>query len=330
MKMKKIALFWVVATALIACNQDVMGPLYSGADGSGNDGFAFAASVLNLETGTEDRNTIRVPIYRGKTSTSIVNLTLDFETQVPKDSLIGDSVQTVMVDSWVEKDPQGIFSLATQRVVFTDDANVAYAQITYPDIEELSLTEKYKMRLRIKEGASPSKRDKTIITLSRRLTFDPMGECTYIDSCLFENSYKAPIYKAREAEVYRIMDPYTKGLLEEEYAEAGLMTSPGKYVQITVNADNSINFEPINTGMLVPANYGGKVQEHLIWGYHPTAYMEAKPDSSTDFSRYASLNRKLSDKTLLLYPVYCMPTLYYGFVSFGPYVGAFPLYIYLP
>ena len=328
--MKKIALLWVVVTALIACNQDVMGPLYSGVDGSGNDGFAFAASVLNLETGTEDRNTIRVPIYRGKTSTSIVNLTLDFETKVPKDSLIGDSIQTVMVDSWVERDPQGIFSLATQRVVFGDDANVAYAQITYPDINELSLTEKYKMRLRINDGASPSRRDKTMITLSRRLTFDSLGVCTYADSCLFEKSYKAPIYKAREAEVYRIMDPYTKGLLDEGYAEAGLMTAPCKYVQITVNADKSINFEPINTGMLVPANYGGKVQEHLTWGYHPTAYMEAKPDSSNDFSRYAASNRKLSDKELLLYPVYCMPTLYYGFISFGQYVGAFPLYISLP
>lgn len=326
--MKKIAFILMALTALIACNQDAIGPIYSGADGSGEDGFAFASSVLNIETGAEDRNTVRVPIYRGNTSSNIANLALSFEVQVPKDSLIGDSVHTMMVKSWVDKDPQGLFSLATQRVVFTDDANVAYAQITYPDISQLSLTESYKMRLSIKDGASHSKRDKTDITLSRRLTFEPIGECVYIDSCLFNEAYKAPIYRAVEAEVYRIMDPYTKGLLAEEYAAHGLMSAPAKYVQVTVNADNTLSYEPINTGMLVSANYAGSTQKHVVYAYHPDDYMAE--DDTYDFSRYTRMNKKVSNKKLVLYPVYCMPTLYFGYLSFGPYTGAFPLTIYLP
>ena len=64
--MKKIVFALAVALMAMACNQDAVGPLYTGADGLGNDGFAFASSVLNLETGREDHNLVRVPIYRGQ------------------------------------------------------------------------------------------------------------------------------------------------------------------------------------------------------------------------------------------------------------------------
>lgn len=329
-KMKKIVFALAVALMAMACNQDAVGPLYTGADGLGNDGFAFASSVLNLETGREDRNLVRVPIYRGKTEANIVNLVLDFEDKVARDTVINGVEQTVMVDGWVEKDPKGIFSLATQRVVFSDGANVAYAVISYPNIEELSFTEKYKMRLSIKDGASPSKRDKTVITLNRRLTFNYIGESVYVDSCLFEKSYRTKTYRAQEAEVYRFEDPYSKGLLDEGYAEAGLMGSPSKYVQITVNDDRSITFERFNTGMLVPANYGGKVQDHLVYGIHPAEYVKLDPTTADFFDGYIEMNRKVGDRTLEMYPIYCMPTLYYGYLSFGAFVGAFPLTVTLP
>ena len=39
------------------------------------------------------------------------------------------------------------------------------------------------------------------------------------------------IYKAAEADIYRVMDPYTKGLIAEEYAANGFMDTPPAYVE---------------------------------------------------------------------------------------------------
>ncbi len=316
---KLIALAAVVAM-FTACNQDVVGTLYEGQE----DGFAFAASVLNLETGKEDNNMVLVPVYRGNTTNNVANLKFEIEALMPKDTIIDDSLQTIMQAEWLEKDPRGIFSLATQRVIFRDGANMAYAQVHYTNIDELSLTEKYKIRLKILDGVSPSNKSQTVVSVNRRLTFDKIGQCTYIDSCLFANAYQADIYRAQETEIYRIMDPYSEGLLAEEYAAEGMAGQPGAFVQIMVMEDGSLKYDPICTGMLIPDPTGtGKM--HMTYGCHPNDYK-----GSNDFSMYVDSNRKVGDKRLELVPIYCLPTFYYGHLSGGGYDGAFPLTIILP
>ena len=58
-----------------------------------------------------------------------------------------------------------------------------------------------------------------------------------------------------------------------------------------------------------------KVQgKYLAYAYYPSEYQWGK-----DFSQYASENRRISEKELQLYPVYCLPDFQYGFLNDGAY-----------
>ena len=325
MKLNKIVfVLSAVAALLSACNQDVMGPLYEGGKGEDDGCFAFAASVLNLETGKEDNNTVFVPVYRGTQNNNVVNLKFEIEAEVEQDTIIDNEPQTITVKKWLEKDPAGIFSLATQRVIFQDEAYMAYAQVKYTNIDDLSLTEKSKFRLTLLNNVSSANKKQTTVSLSRRLTYDYIGKCTYIDSCLFAYDYKADVYRAQEAEVYRIMDPYSEGLLAEEWAAAGMAGAPAAYVQIMVKEDGSLKYEPIRTGMMMPDPTGTGAM-HMTYAYHPADY-----GGNSDFSMYEDKQRKVSDKRLELMPVYCLPTFHFGHLTSGEYDGVYPLTIILP
>lgn len=198
--------------------------------------------------------------------------------------------------------------------MFPDEAVEANAIIRFSDIAKMGIMDRYKMRLTIKDQLSPSNRNQVIVTVNRKLTFDYLGKCTYSDSCIFDHSYQADIYRAQEAEIYRVMDPYTEGLVKEEYAENGWMGKVPNYIQFSVDADGYIYYEPFTTGMLLNGLY-------MAWAYFPGEYQWGK-----DFSSYNSLNKKIDDKTLKLYPVYCLPDYQYGFLNDGVY----PLTITLP
>ncbi|MFR0773746.1 MAG: hypothetical protein ACLSH3_08095 [Alistipes finegoldii] len=73
------------------------------------------------------------------------------------------------------------------------------------------------------------------------------------------------------------------------------MGTPSAYVQFAVDAKGQITYEPFCTGMMVNAKY-------TAYAYYPGEYIWGK-----DFSDYNKENKKLSDKVLQLYPVYCLP-----------------------
>lgn len=275
----------------LSCSKDQVSTVYEGVSG-----LAFGSSVLNAELSAEDANQILVPVYRGTEDVFQADLSLEFETT-------GESGET----EWVDSDPAGIFSLIARRVLFADGSRVAYAQIRFNDIDKLGIDTKYRMRLSIKDNLSPSEKGSVVITAKRKLNFKYLGKCTWTDRCLFDGSYSSDVYKAEEADIYRVMDPYSEGLTAEEYAENGWAGTPSEYVQLAVRADGSIYYEPFCTGMKVQGKY-------LAYAYYPSEYQWGK-----DFSQYASENRRISEKELQLYPVYCLPDFQYGFLNDGAY-----------
>lgn len=289
----------VAFCVLSGCSGDVLKTAYSG-----DSGFAFASSVLNVEVSDADGNQIYVPVYRGSETFDTVEI--DFEYDISES---GSSDP-----EWADADPDGIFSLISRKIIFAEGSNTAYALVRFKDINSLGTTEKYRIRLSLKNDVSPSGRDRVVMSVNRKLTFDLVGECDYFDACIFEKSYKAEIYVAREAEIYRVADPYTEGLIAEEYAANGWMGTPSEYVQFTVDGDGYITYEPFCTGLLVEGKYNA-------YAYYPSTYMWGK-----DFSEFDSQNKKLSDKVLQLYPVYCLPDFQYGFLN----DGAYPVTITLP
>lgn len=285
----------ILAVCTASCKK-AEGPVYNE-----STGFAFAANVLNAEVTKEDEGKLLVPVYRGTCDYNSASIAFEFDA-APEGSSKPD---------WVSADPSDIFSLISKKVSFADDSYTSYAQIRFGDVDKLGISKKYKMRLSIGSELSPSMRDTVVVTVSRKLTFKKYGDCTYFDECIFDNSYNAVIYKAEEAEIYRISDPYKEGLIAEEYAAEGLMGETPDYVKFSVEPDGHIVFTEFPTGMLVPTG-GGK--NCMAWIYYPSAYKWGK-----DFSEYDEKNQKLSDKHFQLYGVYCLPDFQYGFLNDGIY-----------
>lgn len=292
MKKRFVLITASVSAILCGCDQNVYKATYHG-----DSGFGFGSGVLNVEVSDEDRNRISVPIYRGSEEYDMVSIGFEYDI----------SEEGASEPEWSPEDPDGVFSLTTSNVVFADGANTASALVRFNDLNSLGVTDKYRIRLTLKGDVSPSGRSQVIITVSRKLTFELLGQCDYFDACLFNDSYQTEIYKAREAEIYRVSDPYTEGLMAEDYAANGWMGSPSEFVEFSVDEEGFITYEPFNTGMLVEG-------KNSAWGYYPSTYVWGK-----DFSEFDSENRKLSDTVFQLYPVYCLPDFQYGFLNDGAY-----------
>lgn len=247
----------------------------------GEDGFSFAAPVLYFEACAEDEGVIKVPVYRSSLNVNMAEVALT--------------------------DTSGKFTLTTKRVVFSDHSYTSYAQIRYSDISIFGLSGKFGMTLNIKSPVTPSAKGETAITASRKLTMKLLGDCTYFDTGIFDYSYETTIYKAEEGEVYRVMDPYSKGLVAEEYAQNGWMSNPPQYIQFSCDSNGDIYYEPFYTGMKVNGSYEA-------WCIYPSEYKWGK-----DFSAINAKNKRISEKVFQLHPVYYLPSFQNGYLSDGSY-----------
>lgn len=283
-----------LCTVFVSCSEDNIGAIY---DGTENAGFAFGSLVLNIEAAPEDGNEILIPVYRSNTKVNMAEISFAYDCSESSSS----------DPDWKEADPNGIFSLTTKRVIFPDNSYTAYARVRYKDISDLDPLGKYRMKLKINSQLSPSKKGEVVITAGRKLTFVKLGKCMWHDACLFDNAYETEIYKAQEGEIYRVMDPYTKGLIAEEYADAGWMLSPPEYVQFMCDENGFITYEPFKTGMMLNGLY-------MAYAYYPGEYQWGR-----DFSDFNKENKKISDTEYQLYPVYCLPDYQYGFLNDGAY-----------
>lgn len=290
-RLKLLAVLSVLA--LWSCDQQVMKTVYGG-----DSGFAFAAPVMNVEAEAEDNGQIIVPVFRGALDDLDIAI-VQCEYDVSEE---GSSEP-----QWSDTCPDGMFSLLSPRILFADRQYSSNAYIRYGNIDKLGIGKKYRLKLTLIGLLSPSNISSVVVTISRKLTFESLGECEYFDECIFEKAYRTTIYKAKEADIYRVMEPYTTGLIAEEYADAGWLGSPDPYIQFSVDKDESISFEPFNTGMLVNGKYAA-------YCYYPSEYLWGK-----DFSDYDKENIRISEKEFQLCAVYCLPSFQYGFLNEGVY-----------
>lgn len=286
------AVICLIAMAVMSCSNDNEGALYEG-----ESGFAFASSVLYAEVSPEEKGTLEIPIYRGVDGTAEqAILSFKYDT-APQDA---------STPVWEDADPNGVFSLVSPKVTFSPSSCKALVRLRFGDTGKLKTSEKYRMKLDILDGVSPSGRSSITVTVTKKLVFKKYGDCTYFDECIFENAYKTEVYKADGEEIYRVMDPYREGLVAEEYAANGWMGSTPDYVEFSCT-DNHIRFKEFATGMLFNA-------KHMAYAYFPSDYKWGR-----DFSEYDAKNLKLDDKHFQLYAVYCLPTFQYGYMNDGIY-----------
>lgn len=290
---KLIAALAAAALSLTSCDKDNVGAIYHD-----ESGYAFASSVLYAEVSSDDRGVLEIPVYRG-TEGEVSQAFISFQY----DTAPADASSPV----WTDADPNGVFSLASPKVTFAEGSCEAKVRIQFGSTDKLRTSGKYRMKLDILNGVSPSERSTVIVTVTKKLVFEKYGDCTYFDECIFEKAYETEIYKAQGEEIYRVMDPYHEGLVAEEYAAEGWMGSTPDYVEFTVEG-KYIHFKEFPTGMLFNGVY-------MAYGYFPSDYLWGR-----DFSKYDSKCLKLNDKHFQLYAVYCLPGFQYGYLNDGVYL----------
>lgn len=282
----------LAASLAVSCDRETIGEKYDG-----DSGFAFASSVLYAEVSGDDKGVLEIPVYRG----------FDGDASQARISFMYDMAPADAPDpQWQEADPAGIFTLTTPKVTFATNSCEAKVRIRFGDWNKLKTSGRYRMKLEILDGISPSQRSSLIVTVTKKLVFTKYGDCTYFDECIFEKAYETEIYKAEGEEIYRVMDPYHQGLVEEEYAAEGWMGETPDYVQFTCTGSH-IDFKEFATGMLFN-------KTHMAYAYYPSKYIWGR-----DFSKYDAMNKKLDDKHFQLYAVYCLPSFQYGYMNDGIY-----------
>jgi hypothetical protein len=211
--------FSIVAltAALVSCDDGNTAAIYT--DG-GEPKVAFASSVLVRSLIPADSSKILVPIYRTSTKGTEPEVTLSFTPGTAA---------------------SGLFTLTDTTVSFEEGSAVAYAEIAYPAINNLSATTTYSMTLSIPDTVvwSPSQVSTISISLSRQLTFESYGTGVFT-STFFGQSWEQPILKAKEGSVYKLTD----------------WISTGYDFMFSVNSDNTVSFEKQNTGYYYSDTYG--------------------------------------------------------------------------
>lgn len=220
--MKRNIFFLIIAVAFsslifTSCDDQVEGTLYEVGD---DVHAAFASSVQRVEMLPADGNQIKVPVYRGGKSDKEVNV----------------SVQMTQAASI----PAGTFTLSNPQVNFPVGQNVAYAVITYADINALSAGTTYELTLTLanEEQISVSEAKSIKVQAQRKLTFSPLAIGSFTSE-FFEESWEVEVLKAAEADVYRILDCYYNNF----------------HITFSVAGDNSISFSSQQMGY-VSSTYG--------------------------------------------------------------------------
>lgn len=275
----KLKYYIVALTAAISvlsgCDQNVDGTLF---DESNKTGFSFAGTVLYMETSAEDDGILRIPIYRVASSGNTVNISFE--------------VFNADSNKYLDSDPTRLLRLATSRVMFADGQNTSYVQVTYSSLEALGLTTKHQFRLNITDDMYPGGVKSVAVTVNRKLTYELLGKGTCFDEFLFYETYTVDIYKAAEAKVYRVMDPFSEGLAAEDYVAGGWYCTPSAYVQIDERADGTLHFDEFRNGMFFQKRY-------YVYGIHPDDRTE---NTDVDLTKFVS--RWTGEKQMTLYPFY--------------------------
>lgn len=182
--MKKILFFTGIISIFlfaIACEHEIV--TYKG---NGGVEASFPSSILKLSMVAEDNNEITVELWRGNT---------DGATSVPI-TITGD------ID---------VFSPEKNQFDFSDGQSVAYLKFSYPSIADFG-GETYKINIGITnvEDVSLGGRSSIEVTAQRKLTYESIGTGSFTSE-FFEDSWPQEVFKAQEANYYKLPGLYYSG-----------------------------------------------------------------------------------------------------------------------
>lgn len=172
-------------TVCTGCSTDAEGVIYTPEAA----GYSFASTQMSVEATADDQGVVRVPVYRNTTH----------------------GAAAVSLTAAMDEETAGIFTLSSSEITFAEGEGVAYAELSYGNLNNLGATTRYSITLSIPEESSSISAESSIdVLVQRQLTWESIGTGEY-HSQLFGQSWPQPVEKAQEGNVYRLPDCIVEG-----------------------------------------------------------------------------------------------------------------------
>jgi hypothetical protein len=213
--MKNIYLILLLlALAFVSCDQENLGTIFE----PEMSYVAFSSSIVpeNIISAENDYS-VSVPIVRSDLTTAT----------------------TASVQLEMNEDIEGVFQLESSSVTFDEGKGIAYANIV-PVVNPslIDVTKTYEFNLTLVGDNVSEFYNQTTYKAFFSLTFEPFGTGT-INSEFFEDEWTVKIEKAKEGDVYKILDCYAEGY----------------NITFSVDSNNNIRYSTQETGYEDP-DYG--------------------------------------------------------------------------
>ncbi len=181
MIMKKIAYYISLLSIILfatSCSEE-----WTKYETDGSFEATFPSTIVNFELVSADNGQITIEMWRGNSiNAASIPVTITGDTDV--------------------------FIAEKQQFDFEAGSSKAYLTFTYPDINTMDV-KAFKLNVSItnSEDVSVSGRASMQITAQRKLTFESLGTGSFTSE-LFGDSWPVDVYKAQEADYYRIANCY--------------------------------------------------------------------------------------------------------------------------
>ena len=259
-----ILLSFLALGLFTACDDEQKGAEYTG------EGVTFSSSSLTSVVVSPNDPTFTVDIFRTNAS----------------GSLSGDvSITATLAD----KNKTPLSGCTVSGYTFGDGETKSAVTV---NVDPLAIGVELNVTLNIEgDDIAVSGTNKTTVVVSKDYNWQLLGKGTYTDNWSSGVTYDVDIYKAEGFDRYRVMDPYTESLKNDdgEFGNWISLSTVTPNVTFWTTTDGMVSFTPFSMGL----NYEGDTSQ-AIYAYPPSAF-QGLP---------LTFNKWVDDKTVQLAPYY--------------------------
>lgn len=259
-----VLLFFLTLGLFTACDEDQKGPEYTG------QGITFSSGTLASVVVSPKEPTFTVDILRSNTSGTLSGSVSIIAT-------LADKNKTPLTGCTVSD-----YSFADGEAMSTVTVNV----------EPLAIGVELNVTLNIADAdIAVGGTDEATLGVSKDYNWQLLGKGTYTDNWSSGVTYDVDIYKAEDFDRYRVMDPYTESLKNDdgEWADWISLGTVAPHVTFWTTTDKLVSFSPFSMGL----NYQADMNQP-VFAYPPSAF-QGLP---------LTFNKWIDNKTVQLAPYY--------------------------
>ena len=264
-----ILLSFLALGLFTACDDEQKGAEYTG------EGVTFSSGSLTSVVVSPNDPTFTVDIFRTNASGSL-------------------SGNVSITATLADKNKTPLPGCTVSGYTFGDGETKSAVTV---NVDPLAIGVELNVTLNIEgDDIAVSGTNKTTVVVSKDYNWQLLGKGTYTDNWSSGVTYDVDIYKAEGFDRYRVMDPYTESLKNDdgEFGNWISLSTVTPNVTFWTTTDGMVSFTPFSMGL----NYEGDSSQ-AIYAYPPSAFQNLP----------LTFNKWVDDKTVQLAPYYYIKNL---------------------